>query len=266
MKYGYNETNKDLSSRINVHDKLSEKDIDSWILDIVRIKEGENILDVGCGNGKQIISYGNVLENTGHIFATDLLDKMLSEAKENAEKNKINNVTFLNHNMDTTFNFNENSFDFISSCFSIYYVTDGTKIIDEFYRLLKKNGRLFIAGPAPKNTEDFLGLHKKVSGKGVSKKFLFRRARIETEFIPLMKKHFSNVTVKKFTNVIHFKTSKQLMDYYTSTLQFKESFKSKRERIEVKTKMKNEVEKIIEEKGEYNIIKEVYGVLGYKNG
>ncbi len=260
----YDETDKKLGSRINLHDTLAEKDIDPWILEIVKVKPGEKVLDVGCGNGKQVLSFGGVMKNQGGIIATDIAQDLLDEAKERTEEKGITNVKFMNHSMDDAYPFEDEEFDLINSCFAIYYVTDAKKLIKVFVRLLKKKGRVFIAGPTPNNTEEFWKLHEKVIGKPIDKKALIRRARIHEEFILLVKRYFSDVKVEVFENAMHFKTTEQLMDYYMSSLLFKEAYSSDEEKEKIIMRMKEEVDKVIEEKGEYVINKEVYGIIGYK--
>lgn len=261
---GYDETDKKLSSRINVHGQLAEKDIDPWILQLANVKKGENILDVGCGNGKQVVSFGKVLDNTGELVASDVSAELLGNAKEKAEENKFTNVKFVEQDMDDPFDFKDEYFDLISCCFTIYYSNNPKKLIKEFYRLLKPGGRLFIAGPSPKNTFDFWNLHEKVSNKSVPEKALVRRVRIEKELIPLVKKYFTDVKIEIFDNAIHFKTTDQLMDYYTSSLLFKESYSNEEEKDQIIERMRKEVDDEIEKNSEFLIKKQVYGVIGVK--
>ena len=51
MKIEYQETTSDLQTRIDIHSKYGGRDIDQWMLDIIQLKKGSKILDVGCGSG-----------------------------------------------------------------------------------------------------------------------------------------------------------------------------------------------------------------------
>ena len=51
MKIDYKETTNDLLTRIDIHNKFGGKDIDSWMLEILNLQPGMNILDVACGGG-----------------------------------------------------------------------------------------------------------------------------------------------------------------------------------------------------------------------
>lgn len=253
----YKEKKSDLAVRIDAHDKYSEKNIDDWIIGLLNLKEDENILDVGCGGGKQLISYFSVVKN-GRIFGCDISNELLDMAREKVGEQ--NSITFFQHDMNQKFSFDDNLFDVLTACFSIYYVEDSRAIIKEFSRILKQEGRLLIVGPTPKNTEDFWQLHEKVTGREVDEKALYRRARIHDEFIPLMKNYFQNCRVSIFNNTLRFESAAELIDYYTASPIFKE-ISNGVDKEEIVRKMKEEVDKVIKKKGHYPIKKEVYGVL-----
>jgi ubiquinone/menaquinone biosynthesis C-methylase UbiE len=258
----YYEIIEKLNSRVKVHDHLADKDIDPWILDLVRLEKHETILDVGCGTGKQVLSFGKELNGTVHICATDISKDILIEARNNALRNNISNVTYIQHNMNKEFPFDDHSFDLISSCFAVYYVDNAEDLLAEFVRLLNRSGRLFICGPTPNNSLEFWELHSEVTGKPIDVRAMARKDRIHNEFIPLIKKLFKGVTIRIFHNSIHFHTTSQIMDYYTASPLFKESYSSDEERTEMLEAMKKNMEEIITDQGEYVVKKEVYGVLG----
>lgn len=262
-KWGYKENNKKLYSRINIHKNFSEKDIDAWMLEIVKIKGNERILDLGCGDGKQIAAFGKKLTKEGEIVGCDISNELLEKAKETAKENNIN-ASFLLHDIDQPFSCKSEEFDLISSVFSIYYVKSPLEVILEIKRLLNKEGRLFIAGPAPNNTRDFWELHSKIINKKIPQICLERRARIHNIFIPLIKKYFRNIKINIFKNVIHFPNSEELLEYYSSSLLLEESSRNEKEKKIFLDKMKKEVEKLIERDGIFDMKKEVYGILAHK--
>ena len=52
MKINYQETTSDLLKRIDIHSKFGSRDIDQWMLDLLKLNKGLKILDVACGAGK----------------------------------------------------------------------------------------------------------------------------------------------------------------------------------------------------------------------
>ncbi|NMB57606.1 MAG: methyltransferase domain-containing protein, partial [Chloroflexi bacterium] len=102
MKIDYRETTSDLLKRIDIHNKFGGRDIDKWMLDIIKLKKGDKILDVGCGAGKQCFSYFNYLEGDASITGGDISDELLSQAR--SENKKINDaITFMTLNFNRPF-------------------------------------------------------------------------------------------------------------------------------------------------------------------
>jgi len=262
-RWGYKESGKNLNSRITTHKNFAEKDIDAWVSKLINIRGGEKILDLGCGDGKQVLAFGKQLDRSGEIVGCDISKELLKKAKVTARENKIN-ATFLLQSMDRPFAYEDEEFDLISSFFSIYYVKNPIKVIFEIKRLLKKGGRLFIVGPTPNNAKAFWNLHSKIVNKKIPQIALSRRARIHDIFIPLIKKYFKNVKISIFKNAIHFPNSEELIKYYSSSLLFEESSRSDKKKEFFLDNMKKEVEKTIKRNGVFDIMKEVYGISAYK--
>jgi len=255
--WGYRETA--LTKRIDAHKKYAKYEINDWILKIVSPKKGENILDVGCGDGKQAIAYAKKVGNEGMIIGADVSKELLDTAEKSAKQEKVR-IRLMKHDANSRFDFKDNIFDAISCCFVIYYLTDVKKFFLEAKRILKKGGRIFIASPTVKNAREMIRLHSKVTGKKVSQ---FREKRTRDVIIPLVKKHFKNVKIKIFNNPVIFPRTSAFLDYYKFTLLLKESSKSKKDRDRYVEKMKKEVDKIVKRKGSFVLRKQVYGILGY---
>lgn len=255
--WGYRETA--LAKRIDAHQKYAKYEINDWILKIVSPKKGENILDVGCGDGKQAIAYAKKVGGGGVVIGADVAKELLDNAEKNAEQEKVK-IRLMRHDANARFDFEDNFFDAVSCCFVIYYLTDVKKFLREVKRILKPSGRIFIASPTVNNAKEMIRLQSKVTGKKVSQ---FREKRTRDVIIPLIKRHFKNVKINIFDNPVTFPSTRAFMDYYKSTLLLKESSKSKKEREKYVEKMKKEVDKIVKRKGNFVLRKQVYGILGY---
>jgi len=255
-RWGYRETA--LAKRIETHKKYAEYEINDWILRIVAPKKGDKILDIGCGDGKQTIPYAKKVGDGGLVVGVDVSEKLLEKAEKRAEQEKVK-IQFLNHDANAPFDFEDNFFDAVSCCFIIYYLTDVEKFLLEVKRILKKGGRIFIVGPTVNNAKEMIRLQSKATGKKVSQ---FREKRTRDVIIPLVKSHFKNVKVNIFNNSITFPSTKAFLNYYKSTLLWKESSKSKKERERYLKKMEKEVNEIVARKGCFLLRKQVYGILG----
>jgi len=78
MKYDYRETSRDLLTRIDIHARYGSRDIDQWMLEVLPIKKGDRILDVGCGAGKQCFVFFNHLQGEAEIIGGDVNEELLT--------------------------------------------------------------------------------------------------------------------------------------------------------------------------------------------
>jgi ubiquinone/menaquinone biosynthesis C-methylase UbiE len=257
INWGYEE--KSLSQRIDVHQKYAKYEINDWILEILNLKLGERVLDVGCGNGKQILTYVKKV-SLSLAVGTDLSTELLQEARMKAAEEKAT-ISFIKHDANLSFQFDDNSFDVISCCFTIYYFLDIQKFLMEMKRILRRGGRIFIAGPTVENAKEMIVLHSKITGREVLQS---REKRMRDEIIPSVKREFSPVKIDIFNNPVTFPNSQSFIDYYASTLLFEESFRNPEERAVYLRKMKEQADKIVKKFGTFELNKQVYGILGHK--
>ena len=258
IHWGYNETT--LQRRIEIHDKYSKYQINDWIKEKIRFNLGEKILDIGCGNGKQAIMYTRSVGPSGEVYGIDIVQDLLDEAKTRSIKERLN-INFINHDVNNPLPFEDEKFDVISCCFSIYYYTNIEKTLAEMKRVLKKGGRIFIAGPTVENAHQMLSVYSKVMGKRIPQ---IREERMRDEIVPLIKKIFKNVTIEIFENPIEFPDADTFLNYFSSTLLLKENTENPEDMKKKLDNIKGEIENIIASKGSFTVTKYVYGISGYK--
>lgn len=246
---GYKETLENLSTRKNIHKQFSQFEINDWITDIVKIKNGEKILDIGCGEGKQVEAY---LKLKGVVTGADKNPELLKRAKKNNRK-----ASFEMQDFDRKFRWKDSSFDLVSCCFAIRYAKDIEKTLLEMRRVLKNNGRLFVCDPTENNALELYKIHEKAVGQKIPQTAIRRIKRTKNEVLPLIKKHFNKVRVEIFKNKISFPDARSFIDYYSSTLLFKEGVPRNKQK-EILRKINKEI------KGTFDINKEVIGILAYK--
>ena len=144
MKINYQETTSDLATRIDIHSTFGGRDIDQWMLDLLKLKPGWHILDVGCGAGKQCFSYYSNLKGEVEIIGGDVSQELLGQARQENAK-RFAKVNFIDLNFNQRFPFYDNQFDLASCCFAIYYAENVPFTIGEMYRVLKPGGQLLLA-------------------------------------------------------------------------------------------------------------------------
>jgi len=260
--YKFEENTSTLSARIKAHKKYADFEINDWILDILSLKRGERILDVGCGTGKQVIPYKKMVGEEGLVTGADMSEELVAEAQKQAEAENLE-IEFVVHDANNMFNFPDESYDAISCCFTIYYIKNIEKTLLDMKRLLAPEGRIFLAGPTPENAKLLHVLHKKVTKKALP--YMPGVSRFMSEILSLVQKIFRDVKVYRFQNPMKFQDTDSFLDYYTSTGLFINSSTDAAEKEQYKDRIEKEVQKIIEKEGSIEIIKEVGGILAYKS-
>ena len=72
MEINYQETSKDLLTRIDIHERYGSANIDQWTNDLLKPRAGMNILDVGCGAGKLSFLFNDYTKGEAKIIGGDL--------------------------------------------------------------------------------------------------------------------------------------------------------------------------------------------------
>jgi len=115
---------------IDLLDEVKEK--------IKRLSDLGQVLELGCGTGyfTEVIA-----QNADHVFATDLSDELLENAKKRL--NKIDNITFQKENCTST-SFVSYQFDTVFMANVIHVIENPSIVLQECYRILKDDGLLII--------------------------------------------------------------------------------------------------------------------------
>lgn len=122
----------------------------------VKINGDLKILDAGCGTGNLLKKMSQVSFNSKFV-GIDSSDEMLSRARKKFLSNP--GVTLHYADLNKGLEFPDGSFDCIVSANTLYALQEPKKIISEFHRLLKPQGKLVFTNPHDKAT--FSGIMKK---------------------------------------------------------------------------------------------------------
>lgn len=215
MEINYQETTKDLLTRIDIHQKFGGRDIDKWMLDLLKPVKNTKILDVGCGAGKQCFLYHKFTEGTAKITGGDVSAELLEKARtENTKRG--NPIEFIELDFNKKFPKSDNEYDLESCCFAIYYAADIPFTIREMHRVLKPGGRLFTSGPMPTNKQLFYDIIREATGKPIPP--MPGSSRYSTGIYDAMKATFTNVDVHIFENPLTFEMVEPFIDYTRASL------------------------------------------------
>ena len=116
------------------------------LLDAAGIKEDHRVLDLGCGAG-QTTRLAALKAPRGHALGLDLSGPMLAEARARAEREGINNASFVQGDTQV-YAFEEASFDAAVSRFGVMFFADPAAAFGNVCRALRPGGHLAFVCPA----------------------------------------------------------------------------------------------------------------------
>ncbi len=244
----------ELENRLKINRCYGTKDIRPWIIDLLKPTINEKILDVGCGSGEQVIPFAKETKNKSEIIGIDVSKKLLNLAKKEAEEKGVK-IKLLRHDANNNLPFDDEYFDAVTCCFTIYHIKNRLNLINEFYRTLKPGGRLLITGPDPENNQEMFDFFKKVNIK-ISQ---MPRDLFKNEIGNNLEKKFSKEKYSVFKNKVNFPSTTDFISYIKMTQLFLDNVPSGKQKDVCK-----QLEHIIEKNNELTLTKIVGAYTAWK--
>ncbi|HUV42530.1 MAG TPA: methyltransferase domain-containing protein [Patescibacteria group bacterium] len=170
------------------------------VMELLNPSKGELILDVGCGNARDIELFSI---KGAKCVGIDISEGMIKAAKAKAKKENLKNVEFIAGDA-TKLPFKANTFNKVSCSETIEHMPDWRKAIREMRRVLKKNGLFVITTPNKISmyglTRNIFGVVRKslgFFGVKVGKKHPYDVWKTQGEVVSVLKKSGFEVKQKK---------------------------------------------------------------------
>jgi len=266
MKINYRETTNDLQTRIDIHNQFGGRNIDEWMLDVLKLQKGIRILDVGCGAGKQLLSFYNYLEGDAKILGGDVNTELLEQARQEIAKRNAS-IQVMELNFNQPFPLDENQFDLASCCFAIYYAEDIPFTIHQMHRVIRPGGRLFTTGPMPQNKQLFYDIIREATGKEIPP--MPGSSRYSTGILSAVQETFSSVELHIFENPLTFTSVDPFVNYTRASLSedrklWSSFFQNKDDFEKIMTRISEVATRRMQAEGKLVMTKVVGGILATK--
>jgi len=179
---------------------IREKNAISWLradgenfLKTLGIKEGQGILDFGCGGGNYTIPAARVVGKKGKVYAVDKNGNALKKLLEKANAEGLKNIEIINTGGEINLPVEKESMDtvLLFDVLHSYYSNPESrgKILNEVYRVLNNKGRMLLF-PKHMESENFIEEIRKegFSYKGKVLKTLMHNKSYEENYIYIFQK------------------------------------------------------------------------------
>ena len=116
--------------------------VQALVVDSLDIKNGMNVLDLGCGTGWATLEIASRLGGTGNVVGLDLSEAMIDQARQKEQAFRYDNVEFI---LASAGSLNYASyFDYVVSTNAFHHFADREKVFANVWKSLKRGGTFVI--------------------------------------------------------------------------------------------------------------------------
>ena len=142
-----------LTNRLNINNGYGNNDLQSWVMEQLKVKDSEDVLDIGCGDGRHLKEISSL--TSGQCVGIDYDEKMIGKSKANV----ADNLSYHHFSMDEintpSAPIGGDKFNVIYSLYAFYYSKNSINLLELLKKRLKENGRVAIVGPYGNNNKDW---------------------------------------------------------------------------------------------------------------
>ena len=140
----------EIGKKMNESNKL----MNQFAIEKLNPSAGDNILEIGMGNGcfvKEILSTGDNITYTGADFSDLMVNECIETNKQWIEKKRASFIKAEASDLP----FDDNTFNKIFTVNTVYFWDDHKSILNEIHRVLRPEGYFFIVYRAKVSMEEF---------------------------------------------------------------------------------------------------------------
>lgn len=110
------------------------------------LRPGEDLLDIGCGAGRDVLEAAGLVGPAGRAIGVDLTPEMIRAAEAQRERMGIANAGFAAGQMEEL-PMPDGSVDVVMSDCAINHARDKARVYSEIHRVLRPGGRFVVSDP-----------------------------------------------------------------------------------------------------------------------
>jgi len=115
------------------------------LVEVTHLRRGENVLDAGTGTGLAAFAAARKVGRLGKVIGVDIGEQILEQAFQKLGPHPQTTISFFLGDMERL-EFPDEAFDAVLNASSIFFLPDMQAGLKEWQRVLKRGGRVAIAG------------------------------------------------------------------------------------------------------------------------
>jgi len=134
-----------------------EKGLRERGLELLSVKEGEAVLEIGIGTGFSLEEIARSVGAAGKAYGIDITPQMLRLAKKRLRKAELMDRVELHRGDARTMPYEDNMFDavYMAATLELFDTPDIPKVLGEIKRVLKPSGRFGVVSLSREGRENF---------------------------------------------------------------------------------------------------------------
>ncbi len=208
---------KNIDARISLHSRFSENPQSwfSWIYEHYKLRGGEKVLELGCGNGSLWRENVARLPKSVSVLLTDISPGMLEDSQaalQSAVCHAFSYEVMDCHQIEKA----SNSYDLIAANFVLFYLRDLGQALSEIRRVLRNSGRFVCATYGKEHMKEVEQMVQQFNPKvHLSPVSLYDNFGLENGK-ELLEQYFEKVTMFEYPDRLRVTEAQPLVDYIMS--------------------------------------------------
>lgn len=217
---------QNLNTRLAAN-KRATRDFDEWCFrQLPELSLAANVLDLGCGTGKQMKLFSPVFSPNAAFYGMDLSEESLEELATNYDAPpKLHLIEGSFDELDQFKTLEPASFDLIYASYALYYTHDLQKVMADSYKLLKPGGIFWVIAPYSGTNDEFLKIIRPLHEVEPFMDYVFDDFHKDVVAVG-EKTGFKTVKPSMLRNQIKFPSGEAFFDYLSHSLFYRPGFDS----------------------------------------